>query len=109
MEFAAFTGIPGWRAACPVVVAVGEHALGEDVGDPLTSISTAIRRYVAEHPHAADSVDGVRSWWVPAAAGHVDPRTVERALEQLVSEGVITRRTLPDGTVIYSGSRPRGA
>jgi hypothetical protein len=59
-----------------------------------------IRRYCAEHPHAADTVEGVRRWWLADLA--CEPEEVERALAELVALGELTERSLADGSVLYS-------
>ena len=52
------------------------------------SIAEEIIRYLESHPGAADSLEGITSWWLLD-----DPRksvkTVARAIQRLTSEGVL--------------------
>jgi Fe2+ or Zn2+ uptake regulation protein len=66
------------------------------------AIAEAIDRYVDEHPNAADTPEGVRSWWIahhPQGASFED---VQKALDFLVSQGRLSRVTLVDGTTVYT-------
>jgi hypothetical protein len=49
-------------------------------------------------------VDGVLRWWLAPQEFALPSEHVREALELLVAEGVVTRRTLPDGTVIYAAA-----
>lgn len=68
-------------------------------------IARAIERYIDAHPDAADTVDGVLQFWLPAAFASVARETVERALDALAARGEIVRRAHADGTVIYARQR----
>lgn len=70
----------------------------------------AIRRYLQAHPHASDTVDGVLRWWLAPQQFTLPAEQVREALERLVAERIMVRRTLPDGTVIYAAAqrRPNG-
>lgn len=71
-----------------------------DRDDAVRLIAATLLEYLAGHPDAADSVEGIRRWWIPqnVAASRSD---VEAALEQLVRAGELTRRQLPDRGVLY--------
>ena len=66
-----------------------------------------IERYLAEHPNAGDSSEGSRDWWFTRRRSGKRPAhdVVEAALDHLIADGVVTRRTLPNRQVIYSGVR----
>jgi uncharacterized protein YbaP (TraB family) len=66
-----------------------------------------IRRYLDEHPNAADTLEGIARWWLAGDEGYVWLDTVERAMERLSADGIAVRRTLADGTVIYERNRAR--
>jgi hypothetical protein len=67
----------------------------------LSDIAWAIRRYLDAHPNAADSVDGIMSWWL-ARQRYIDTaRNVQEALDQLEAHGLITRKHLSDGKIVY--------
>ncbi|MCW5665826.1 MAG: hypothetical protein KIT35_18505 [Piscinibacter sp.] len=55
------------------------------------AIASAIRGYLAEHPNAADTVEGIRRWWLLGTLGEVPPELVEQALEQLLAQGRVRR------------------
>lgn len=73
----------------------------ESNDDPIERIARDLEHYVALHPAAADTAEGIARWWLPhgpePALSHV-----EAALESLVQRGVLVRRPLPGGTSIYS-------
>jgi len=65
-------------------------------------IAGEIERYIGLHPDAADSVEGIRRWWLPATIEEASVQCVERALEGLITAGVLTWRALPDGKILYA-------
>jgi hypothetical protein len=67
----------------------------------VAAAAAAIRRYLRDHPHAADTLEGIASWWLSGNAGNERLTNVQRAIEQLVSQGEVVRQVLRDGTVIY--------
>jgi hypothetical protein len=70
------------------------------------SIKSSIVDYLQQHAAAADSARGIQRWWL--SEPEVSLALVEAALEQLASEGRITRTLLPDGNAVWSaGSLPR--
>lgn len=74
-----------------------------DGSSEVMRIADCIRRYVREHPGAADSAAGIAAWWLREPRG-VSPE-VEEALAELVREGVLQREQLADGTVVYGAAR----
>ncbi|BCZ84351.1 hypothetical protein PTKU64_80260 [Paraburkholderia terrae] len=60
-----------------------------------------IEAYVTLYPNAADSADGIRSWWLDATREAGNEELVQRALVELERRGVVSRTELPDGHVIY--------
>jgi hypothetical protein len=71
------------------------------------SVAAGIRHYLASHPEAGDSVEGIHRWWLSGDAAQESRDTVERALGRLVDEGVLVRRRLPDGEAFYAVPVPR--
>lgn len=71
-----------------------------------------ILRYLRDHPEAADSLEGIASWWLPQSGYSVTTESVHEALALLVAERRIARIDLPDGRTLYqsvdkvSGSHP---
>jgi hypothetical protein len=64
-----------------------------------SSLEQALEGYCALHPNAADTVEGVRRWWLADPA--IPLADVEVALDALVARGRLDIRRLPDGTAIY--------
>ena len=70
------------------------------------SVARELESYVASHPSAADTVEGIARWWL---AGMEQPSLsrVEAALDLLLRRAVVARYPLPDGRFIYQrGSVP---
>ncbi len=67
----------------------------------LTEIVEAILRYLHSHPDAADTVEGIAKWWLPAK-WCVDARTVLSALARMEAQGLVHRRTNADRHVLFS-------
>jgi hypothetical protein len=75
-----------------------------DSQDP-NEIAERIERYLDEHPHAADSVEGIAHWWLTRQRYEGVVRVVEQALEILVRRGSITPRLLRDGQTLYERTK----
>lgn len=67
----------------------------------LSEVAEAILRYLDDHPDAADTVDGIAQWWIPAHC-RADRQSVQSALTRLEALGAVRRRTLTDRHVLYS-------
>jgi hypothetical protein len=70
-------------------------------------IADIIERYVKDHPRAADTPEGIRSWWVAPQHYGDSLEDVQMALDYLIELGRMARTALPDGAVLYAraGSR----
>ena len=53
----------------------------------VAAVAAAIRRYLNEHPNAADTVEGIARWWLSGSSGNERLADVERAMELLVLQG----------------------
>lgn len=71
----------------------------------IDALAATIRRYLLDHPNAADTSDGVARWWLAGGAGEAWLSSVRRAIEQLVERGEMVGQTLRDGTVIYERTK----
>lgn len=67
----------------------------------IKTIEYEITRYLVQRPHAADTIDGVRQWWLPRFPLDATADEIRQALENLVAKGVVVASTLPDGNTIY--------
>lgn len=72
----------------------------------VSDVATVIGRYLATHPNASDSLEGVQRWWLGEKAIDAPGTTVQQALDRLVKKGAVVKRLLPDGTVVYAASAP---
>ncbi|WLT32694.1 hypothetical protein [Geothrix sp. PMB-07] len=76
------------------------------------SLCQGILAYLHDHPEAADSLEGIANWWLPAPAYSVTVEAVQEALALLVADQRIARLDLADGRILYqsvekvSGSHP---
>lgn len=68
------------------------------------ALARGITSYLAEHPRARDTADGIRLWWL-RDPGSVTLGEVERVLEDLVRRGRMARTTLADGRTVYGRLR----
>ncbi|MGE0825111.1 MAG: hypothetical protein AB7G75_04675 [Candidatus Binatia bacterium] len=63
-----------------------------------------ILAYLADHPQAQDTVEGVEKWWVQGST--TTSREVKAALEDLVAEKLMIR-TSRTGHVFYRANRQK--
>ena len=68
-------------------------------------IADDIRRYLKDRKGGADTLEGVVRWWIMRQRLIEAENKVRDALDDLCSQGVIQRRTLSDGTVLYSSAK----
>jgi DNA-binding PadR family transcriptional regulator len=52
-------------------------------------VAGEIVRYLAEHPHAMDSLTGIAEWWLMRQRVRDEVQTLERVLQRLVDRGVL--------------------
>jgi hypothetical protein len=69
--------------------------------DDIAVLTAQIRRYLDAHPAAADTLDGIVSWWLPPPQCAYTVERVECALNLLADAGVVEKLTRSDGHVIY--------
>jgi hypothetical protein len=72
-----------------------------------TNVVDAIHRYLTAHPDAADSAEGIATWWLPSIGIVSSVQEVEAALEQMQTLGLVNKRRLADGRVIYRAASSR--
>jgi hypothetical protein len=75
--------------------------------DRVATVADAISRYLRARPDAADTVDGIRLWWLTGDAAEETPECVREALELLEAAGIVERRELPGSQVLYAAARRR--
>ena len=62
----------------------------------------ALRSYLGRYPDAADSLEGIRRWWLPDVMRGTPIERLRTVLEELVDAGEMCASTLPDGTRLYA-------
>ncbi len=77
----------------------------KDAGDRASKIASEIERYFELHPEAADSVEGIRRWWLTFPFTEESLETVKAALAYLEEAGNVVKRRVEGGTVVYSRKR----
>jgi hypothetical protein len=55
----------------------------------MEELAEAVNEYLAQHPQAMDSLEGIAEWWLPQFAGHVDLNALARTLDAMVEQGVL--------------------
>jgi hypothetical protein len=65
-------------------------------------VREAVRGYLRTFPYAADTIVGIRQWWLPEGLRDSSMESIELALAELVAANEVRSSTLPDGTELYS-------
>ena len=74
--------------------------------DPkLVALAQEIKRYLRAHPRAADTVEGIAKWWLARQRYEEALKRVRDALDLLVEQGVVTKRIVAGGKVVYFSGR----
>lgn len=76
--------------------------MGKSVIADRQRVVEQIVEYLAANPHAADTLDGIQSWWLSGATSGTSRSEVEHAVRVLLQDHVLECRMLPDGTRIYA-------
>lgn len=75
----------------------------------VAQIAERIEGYLKQRPEAADTAEGISTWWLPSPLGPDALPTVVAALRQLEARGIVVRMERSGGVTIYSSaSRRRG-
>lgn len=78
--------------------------MAENVSD-IEEIAHKIRRYLSDHPNAADSLDGVVHWWLARQQVELSAEKVKMALDYLVSNDLMSRTTTAGGKEVYANMK----
>ncbi len=70
-----------------------------------SQIAHEILAYLAEHPGAQDTVEGIVEWWLLEQKIKRRTAQVKEALTQLVAEGLVLERKGKDSRVYYRLNR----
>jgi len=69
------------------------------------AIEDEIVRYLLKRPHAADTLRGIRQWWLSRTQADDSDEDIQRALDRLVQRGAVTTIRLADGSVVYANAK----
>lgn len=72
------------------------------------ALAQGIAAYLARHPRARDTADGIRMWWLDDP-GATSAGEVERTLDRLVGQGIMARTMLADGQTVYGAAGTNGS
>ncbi len=61
----------------------------EGVSADEDGVAEAILGYIAEHPHAMDTVEGIAEWWLTRQAIRVNVVLLTRVLHRLTERGLL--------------------
>jgi hypothetical protein len=75
--------------------------------EPDEALIRAIVRYVATHPDAKDTIEGVMRWWLPENVSERRREEVEAGLHRLVERGWIVARVIAPARAVYCANRER--
>lgn len=69
------------------------------------SVRAAIIRHLELHPEASDTPEGISDFWLSTQQVDASVSLVEAVLEEMVLDGILRNRRLPDGGVIFAACR----
>jgi hypothetical protein len=52
-------------------------------------LATAILQYLADHPQAMDTLEGIAEWWIARQQIRVEVNTLARVLQRLTEHGLL--------------------
>ncbi len=91
-------------AAGRTIFDIEEQSLRTQMTDD-NKIAEEILDYLQEHPEAADTLEGITTWWVQSQTVRESVDTVYRALKELKASGLVIERRDSDGKTLYFLSR----
>jgi hypothetical protein len=71
-------------------------------GRASNEIEQTVIAYLHKHPQAADTLDGIVTWWLPLQRYEIGRARIASVLRAMVDAGVLRRETLPDGAELYA-------
>ena len=67
----------------------------------ITALAQEIVRYLESHPNAVDTRFGIVKWWLRFRRYEEALDKVQRALDYLVDQGLVTKNTTLSGEALY--------
>ena len=69
--------------------------------DAVADVAVALRRYLAAHPDACDTLQWIAAWWLPPQWVGIRRDVVREAVAQLVASGEMESWSGLDGQTVY--------
>ena len=66
-----------------------------------SQVSNSILAYLAKHPDAQDTIEGITDWWLLQRRIEVESSMVQQALLELTENGLILKRKGRDARIRY--------
>ncbi len=66
-----------------------------------SQIARTILAYLADHPDAQDTLEGIAQRWLPDQGSKYKPTTVQEVVKDLVLEGTILETKIPGSQTLY--------
>jgi hypothetical protein len=60
-----------------------------------------ILEYLRAHPFAADTLEGIGQWWLPLQHYEIPKDIIQKALDDLISQGLVDYVDTGDGRRIF--------
>src|SRR3954464_14406165 len=60
-----------------------------------------VQAYLNTHPSAADTLDGIIQWWLPIQRYETSKDVIQKALDNLVQQGIVEYVETGDGRRIF--------
>jgi hypothetical protein len=83
---------------------VGPHDSDRQTED----VARVVSRYLAAHPGASDTLEGIAGWWLMRQRVDDACDVVAAALELLTARGVVETRTTGNGVTLFRSARASG-
>ena len=74
-----------------------------EIASSADDIDAAVLAYLAEHPHAMDTLEGIAEFWIERQRIRFDVARISRALMRLVDRGVLERVGVGEGALYRLG------
>jgi hypothetical protein len=74
--------------------------------DP-SALIQGILSYLGAHPEAADTLEGIASWWLPPPTYSVTLENLQTALDRMAGDRRIARIHLADGRMLFQSAEKR--
>ena len=75
------------------------------INPPLRSPAREILDYLARHPDAQDTIEGILRWWVLDSCIRKWEPKITKTVAQLVERGFLEKKRSPDSKIFYHISR----